>query len=844
VNKVNITKQQNNKTTKQQNNKMRAKVNKINILADATISLLLLTALIAHAHAQTPTSYGDNDYGNDVLTDDDDVSSRCQGGAWCDASLYFDRILSDDSSQVIHLDAVFSQFENGWGVANPGYYFELKSLPKERKGDGELSDVNDAGEPIGSAIATLPHRVQNAQGLVHWQPHEAVEDHSMVIEFEVVSDNDRKRCKLVVDRFGVCNSVVELKDSQGNIVFSPPVPTARIHYESRTTRFTLSVDAAYVHDDASYLIDFDDFSARTDSWRAMSSCANHQNLPSDAELPFRWLWQSAPTASFPHALDGSFLAYPSVDNWAQRAGDTTGDAELCGSVHYNTSYSFSELVACERRDGSTAVALGTDVERGLLMYSGNLYVNALAPIDKRREHWGFAKFRHVFPFEFGFKQRVSAVIGVPTEQALRVFVRSAEIDSDGRLKLAVETHYAQPSGLMESAVFRNGVTSRIASVHGDGPCTHGGQLCVQQWKYEAEQWAEQDNGQFRFTWRVVIDGHGVGVDITLYQALQEVQSETGLAIGELKLRVFDQLADMSLGENEVDLESRIFDPRERMFLRADLIVPQADQLNFGLRLLNVWVCFSEIEGYQIEYIEGQKNGCLDPFIRDTERFQLLDEGALTGGPLDVTIEEFAAELPTLIAEWRNPLGPSAAISFLATPQLPVGRTYTIHIEAEISQLAPTAPLQSSSTAEKRSTDDDRQQEHTQYDGIPITAIQGGTIDHRRSIHFALQGHRLRADDGDSQSTALSFQVAAREDGDLNEDDGHKSTSLPIIIGSATVGIAAVAFVAFFTWRRYRRRRNGVFIDTEDDNDALVTQDLDDEPEQADTAISMTELASA
>lgn len=425
------------------------------------------------------------------------------------------------------------------------------------------------------------------------------------------------------------------------------------------------------------------------------------------------------------------------------------------------------------------------------MYRGSIYVNALTPIDQGHAEWGFSKFRHVYPFEFGFRQRLTALVGVPTEQALRVFVREAKIDTSGKMLLTVETHYANDEGLESPSVD----PALTVGTH-SGLCTGASGLCIQEWHYSKEGWANSDNIAYQFKWKVHIDQHEVGVSITIKQQLQETQSETGLDVGQLDLRVFASEANLISGSNEVVYGSKIFDPRERVFIRADLVVPAVDANNFELDVKNVWVCYSEIEGYQIEYIEDQKRGCLDSFILDSERFQIMTEGADTSSEFTLNTHKDKA--------WANPAGKASdGFSYLATPQLPAGRTYTIHVEADVTQVAQS----SLPAAAKRASEQ------------PIAAVDSATNEYRRSIHFVTQSHRLRAEDVNQGSAAtLTFRLAEASASDDNNSGFSMITG--VVIGLCALAGCSVLVAAFFMIRRYRRNQ----VEYINNDDLVINQD--------------------
>jgi len=717
-----------------------------------------------------------------------DVTNQLTWGEWTDALLYEERTTDDVSGEIIHLDRALSKFENGWLPNHPDYYFQITGIVALNDHDqldiqtGSFFDVDGNGQPIPGAITAPPaHRVSNSQGLIQWTPVAVNHAQTIRVFFELISATGTKRCTLLIERYQTCLAIPALKDSKGNTVHSPPVPQCRIHYDSSLQRFTLNVNATYLRDDATYLVDFDDFDPKLDNLRYMyGTCGNRDSLPPPTQLPFREMWYSAPTSTFPHAIDGSYPAYRTRSSWMMQ------NDQHCDRIVYNSSYSFNEFTHCQNRGVGSGYAVALSTENSMLMYRGNVYVNVLVPIDLTQEQWGYTKFRHVYPFEFGFKQRITGLVGTPTEQDLRVFIRSAQIMPNGQLQLVVETQYARTEGLKAPSVS----PSRLLTTQGSDPCTNAGssQLCIQEWHYATAvnaPWTDADNHAYNFGWQAVYDSHPMSVTITLQQQLQEVQSETGLDIGSLQLRVFSTQSDLILGQNAVN-NDHTFDPRDTVYVRADLVVPTDDQQNFGLRVANAYLCYSAIEGYKIEYSQTGKQGCLDPFILNSERFHLVDEFQVGS---DANTIDFSTDLLNSIQQYLNPAGPTDSFSFLANPQQVVDRIYTIHVEVEINQRSPS---------NKRSLDGSVDQ------SAPGTRIHFvstvPTDEYARTIEFAPQTHSLRAESGDQAASVATISVVRQTLPEEKTGSGHSMWT--IVLGSGICfAVAGVVAAAFLIYRR-------------------------------------------
>ena len=467
--------------------------------------------------------------------------------------------------------------------------------------------------------------------------------------------------------------------------------------------------------------------------------------------------------------------------------------DQCDRVVFNTSYSFNNLTNCENRGGpGSGYAINVSITSDMLMYTGNVYVNILVPIDLTQELWGYSKFRYVYPFEFGFKKRMSALVGVPTEQDLRVFIRSAELSQTSVLTLILETQYPRPEGLKMPTIIPSG---RIVLSQSADPCVGLTQLCIQEWHYTASSWVEADNILYEFGWQAINDSHPMSVDVLIQETLQQVQSETGLEIGTLQLRVFKSQSDLVIGQDLVNNDFN-FDPRDVVYIRADAVVPTEDQQNFGLQIINAYLCYSNIEGYQIEYSETGKQGCLDPFILPSERFQLIIETAVNTA---AEVADFDTDLLGSITQYLNPTGPSDAFSFIANPQQQIDRIYTVHLECEISQRPPT----------KRSTDDvvgDAYGPRIRY----ITTIS--TQEYVRSVEFTTQSHTIRSE---RQSTPVGTTTIRS----LSLHTAQPASSLAAAGLNLGIGLGVcLALVGVIALALRRRRRPSVYsiLDSEAD----------------------------
>jgi hypothetical protein len=576
------------------------------------------------------------------------------------------------SNQTIHLDAVLSQFENGWGNVSTRWY-TLTSLPAPT--DGIIYQTT-SGADEGAAISTTPTNVTNSEGMIVFAPAAGAETLIQVaFDANDPSQPDARHCLLVIELYTPCVSLADLGDDMYNTV-APPIPSAVIDWDADNQEFRFNVDAPYLTDNYVTDIEFGAFNPTTSSIYDAPVCSNRPQLNSSL-AQFSELWDSAPSATFPNALDGSvFPAYPSGtgDLWTQTPNN-------CSNVHYATEIGFAQLVSCRQRDSSYAIQVTQNSTAQSITYSGSLYVNYVRPFDPFTQTLGYTVFEHYFPFSFEFRSHIQALVGLPSEQNLRVYVRRSVLNLSDDLILDLETHYPGTGLTLPQ------VSPSLEIVTYSSTCADGTVDCVQTWHYSKVGWQSLDNQRYAFSWMVAAEAsHQVAVNITLNQEMQELQQETGLVIGSLSLRVFHDKTQFTTGGQTLQLTKPLL-PTDTIYVRGDLVVPSVDQTNFGLSVVNVWLCYSSIEGYDIEYIDGSKFGCLDPFIQDDERVQLVANGVPNNNG---TAARYSVQYPILpMPSFSNPVGPSTGAAFYAMP-LTAGSTriYTVHVECVINQLTP------------------------------------------------------------------------------------------------------------------------------------------------------------
>lgn len=455
---------------------------------------------------------------------------------------------------------------------------------------------------------------------------------------------------------------------------SPPLPTATIQWNNVDHTMHFVVTSEYLRDTQTMLVDFADFDLLNDDVRDATTCGNRPDL---SGMPFAYLWNSAETLDQPDAIGGVFGAYPSTagTKW-------TVQADACNEISYAANISISDLMSCKTRSNVYAIDIdNTGATNQDIAYSGSLYWNVIRPIDPADETYGYASFRTEFPFQLSFKSRFTAIVASVSEIEFYVFIRSAQVGTDGALTFVVEVEYpgrglTSPSVSGPSALVVVGANPANCSANADDD------ICTQLFTYSGPGWSVNDNGLYNFTW-LSDDGHPITAMINIVQEMENVVVETGLTYGTCSLSVYDSNeSNMRSGSNAVDSGSHRFNPEDEVLIRADINLESVDRTNFNLTVVNAWVCYTTISQYDIQYDGTTHFGCLDPIVAaNGEVIQLVNSYALSN---TLASSGFNARLVEDGA-WSNPVGPSAGIGFSAFPITQNRNTYTIQLEVEMTQ---------------------------------------------------------------------------------------------------------------------------------------------------------------
>lgn len=582
--------------------------------------------------------------------------------------------LGSQSPVLVNLDDdVDSAAGNSWGVTNAHPKFTIH--PGDQNQAYSVFQTPDGLNP-GSAI-TSSEAVVNPDGLVFVQLS-ANAGSDPFNSYWIVSVDDEqgtiREGRILFEFYDpACASNVPAIDPRKQ---SPPLPTGEIGWNNQTHTLDFAVTSQYLRDTHTMLVDFADFNIDNDNIRDATVCGNRPDLTG---MPFAYLWESAETLDQPQSIGGMFGAYPSTDGtkW-------TVEAPSCDEITYSTKLSLSEMMSCRNREGGYAITIANNGhgDGQDIVYEGAMFWNVIRPIDTANEDSGYARFRTVFPFKFSFQSRFTAIVNSVSEILFRIFIRSAQLDTNGNLSFVVETQY--PGTGLTNPTVTSGPSVLVSQGAIPAACPNNGpdDICIQKWTYTKNTWTTNDNGAYTFGW--MSGSHALSAVMTIEQEQHDPVVELGIVYGECTLHVFDSSEDnMRGGVGEVDTSKFKFNPQDEILVRANIDLEVADRTNFDAHVVNAWICYTTIDGYAIEYDAHKgKLGCQDPLVlANGESIQLIDDYLVSD---KIAATPFNARL-VQDGTWNLPVGPSAGIGFSAFPITHRPNPYAIQLEVEMTQ---------------------------------------------------------------------------------------------------------------------------------------------------------------
>ncbi|KAL6046591.1 hypothetical protein QOT17_022119 [Balamuthia mandrillaris] len=460
--------------------------------------------------------------------------------------------------------------------------------------------------------------------------------------------------------------------------FAPPTPAVTISLD--VLRIHFQIDAAYIRNQSSYLIDFWDFDVTPGTGDHANgvnrTCSNH-DAASLSPYEFTEGWLTSPQADFdgdvhasiPDALDNpDYVPYYTTNTvWSVAALS-------CSQVRFTASIPVSALVRNTQptdcfyaRDSDPAASSTTG-----LAYAASLYINVVRPRDMEDVDAGYFKTTFIYPFQFSIAETVTDLEATSEEWDFVVNILDFDVVHSGGsegLTITLRTVIEDPEGIANSAnILQSGFSAAsyplksqrdaagkqpvLTRVADNGNCAGSLNPCVISWTAVFSELTEvqagsisnfnlQYTGEFEFQWSTEVGG-----DILRANFYVDVSAEDpGTDIGEIPVpsavEFFETQAAMQLVVSQPNgISPSVFSSGEDIWVRHSFLVDDADAKAFEFTLKQAFVCYSMVAGV-VPTIAGGNTGCsvdIEGVIEEGRgsRIVLFDEVTLPAGIADVT----------------------------------------------------------------------------------------------------------------------------------------------------------------------------------------------------------------
>jgi len=495
---------------------------------------------------------------------------------------------------------------------------------------------------------------------------------------------------VALETYRQCDGLDDLEVTSVGYTHAPALAQLELAWLGAAFALEFVLEAPYESDMAIVVVDTRDFDSLHDTVRQVGSfsgsCsaydmaahsnanANNTSATSSSSVaypyPFYSLFASAPTATWPTALNGDHLAYAftSGTGWQLSAVN-------CSSVSYRRVFTLNQLMSCH--DFALDITLDPDSNSTVFSYTGSIYLHTLQPGEDTAtdESQGYAKFTQQFSWELQLQSDFEALVQAAIDQErLHVVVRYLQLDG-GDMVMELETQFVG-TGLLDPGVSLRGTSALIVPEPSDFtsvpacPNNTASQVCMQRWLYRKPSWVDGDNQVYDFSFALYDDPSAprLSVPILVRLHFNEIDLIVG-RLGDLTLRLYDTVPDAVVGSTDVKELPYPWEAHQRIYVRGDVLVNARDIAAFNASYLELWVCVPPIAGYDITLESG---GCLDPIINETARMHLIGNGQLLAVPFDPT------QRLTLERAEPGATSVACAMSFLAYPLTLEPRIYTIH----------------------------------------------------------------------------------------------------------------------------------------------------------------------
>eukprot|EP01083_Nonionella_stella_P310840 1106130_1 len=177
--------------------------------------------------------------------------------------------------------------------------------------------------------------------------------------------------------------------------------TLSIHVEADYLGKTTADNNGEVYG-TTYVIDFEDFNAHSDSIKTPGTCQNRDVVDFASVTDWAEVWK---LAEIPNEFDSvgtvDYLAYAPGGAWNVELVEE----DVC-TVKYSASFTWDELMGCTDSSGNTPYITSTDNENDITL-SGTIYVNVVSPFDYKVDYGFYRVYQLISqPFQIVISKTV------------------------------------------------------------------------------------------------------------------------------------------------------------------------------------------------------------------------------------------------------------------------------------------------------------------------------------------------------------------------------------------------------------------------------------------------------
>eukprot|EP01083_Nonionella_stella_P058458 153076_1 len=212
--------------------------------------------------------------------------------------------------------------------------------------------------------------------------------------------------------------------------------TLTVEVEADYLGKSMADDNGYVYG-TTYVIDFEDFNAHSDSIKAPGTCQNRdRDAFADPTLTWDDVWAFSETPNAGHVGTEDYLAYAPGGDWTAEMSD------LC-TVKYSASFTWDELMDCTNYDGSASY-ISTEDTGDSIVLSGTLYINVVSPYDYAADYGFYRVYQLVSqPFQIVISKTVYVLGDVGINLLTMDIIAVYKEDAENTFRLIVLTESAE-----------------------------------------------------------------------------------------------------------------------------------------------------------------------------------------------------------------------------------------------------------------------------------------------------------------------------------------------------------------------------------------------------------------